>query len=108
MIDQGSPDLLSRALAGLLAVSCLLHPPTAEAVKVSSQAKDDSLTIKFRASQDPAIREAQEALVQTWGYASTQFLEPNFNGIDWPRQLQVAFTSALHVKVLYLCIPRPS
>ena len=88
-----APDLASKSLngllSGLLATALLLSSTTAVGAVTTSQDKDDSLTIKFKASKDPAIREAQEALVQTWGYASTQFLDPTFNGVNWPQQLQV-------------------
>jgi len=59
------------------------------AQEVERSQTNDGLTIKFKASRDPAIRAAQEALVQTWGYASTQFLDPRLNGLNWPKELQV-------------------
>lgn len=84
---------LQRLLNGLtalsLAIGLLLCPAEALAAEQSKDDKGDGLTIRFKASKDPAIREAQEALVQAWGYASTQYLDPTFNGIDWPQELQV-------------------
>ena len=82
-------ESLKGLLSGLLAAALLLFSSTAVGAVTTSQDKNDSLTIKFKASKNPAIREAQEALVQTWGYASTQFLDPTFNGVNWPQQLQV-------------------
>lgn len=90
---QGLHDAAKRTASGLLAaclaVCMLFSPAGAEGAETRSQQRDGNLTIKFKASKDPAIREAQEALVQAWGYASTQYLDPNFNGVNWPQQLQV-------------------
>ena len=80
---------LNGLLSGLLSLTFLLSSPIAVGAVTATQDKNDSLTIKFKASKNPSIREAQEALVQTWGYASTQYLDPTFNGINWSQQLQV-------------------
>lgn len=81
---------IPRLASGLLAFALLLVPTNQVGAVTTSQDGSENLTIKFKASKVPAIREAQEALVQTWGYATTQFLDPNFNGVDWPQQLQVS------------------
>lgn len=86
---QRAIEGLQGLIGSLLTIALLLSSSTAVEAVTTSQDRNDSLTIKFKASKNPAIREAQEALVQTWGYASTQFLDPNFNGIDWTQQLQV-------------------
>lgn len=105
---QFACDYGNAFLAGLLATAFILSSSTAVGAVTTSQDKNDSLTIKFKASKDPAIREAQEALVQTWGYASTQFLDPNFNGVNWPQQLQVDFKLCSGKKAMLLrTIQRP-
>ena len=49
----------------------------------------EDLTIKFKASPDPATMAAQQTLVEAWGYANLQFLDQTFNGLDWRSELQV-------------------
>lgn len=83
--------------AVLVAVGILLFPFDAHS-EVSSSSDKESLTIKFRASKDTAIRTAQEALVESWGYATTQFLDPSFNNVNWPQQLQ-AYSGASQMTI---------
>lgn len=99
--EQEGCGHLGQSMAGFMA-SCLvlLSSGTAvgsETAPTVQQSQEEGLTIKFRASKDPSIRKAQEALVETWGYVTTQYLDTNFNGVDWQKQLQVFCSESLTV-----------
>ena len=51
---------------------------------------DGTLQIKFLASPDPEIRQAQTALVESWGKVSTMYFDHEFGGVDWRGALQEA------------------
>lgn len=44
---------------------------------------------RFKASTDPAIRSAQQTLVEAWAYVGNQYLDPTFKGNNWNKLLQV-------------------
>ena len=71
---------LRTMAAPLLAAAAVWSTPTLAA---------EDLTIKFKASPDPATKSAQQTLVEAWGYANLQFLDQTFNGLDWRSELQV-------------------
>ena len=59
-------------------------------VETSAPASDGTLEIKFKASPDPVVREAQTALVEAWGKTSTMYFDHEFGGVDWRGALQEA------------------
>lgn len=93
-----------------------LAAPVAAALALLLQpAQAGDLTIKFKGSPDPARQAAQQMLVEAWGescmllvvlhlsvrygshtnavwtgYANLQFLDQEFNGLDWQAELQVS------------------
>ena len=82
------PEVLQKVaavVAPALAAAAIWSAPTLAA---------EDLTIKFKASPDPAFKAAQQTLVEAWGYANLQFLDQSFNGLDWKSELQVAGHSA--------------
>lgn len=48
------------------------------------------VTIKYKASPDPAIRAAQQTLVESWAYVSAYYVDHDFNGTDWKQLAQVS------------------
>ena len=89
-------SLCTKGASFLAACLLVLEPVSAQAVQPAASvvnSKQEGLTIKFKASRDPGVRRAQEALVEAWGYVTTQFLDPNFNGVDWQKQLQASLFS---------------
>ncbi|KAG2497897.1 hypothetical protein HYH03_004163 [Edaphochlamys debaryana] len=81
------PALCSCALA-LLAVTAA-PPAVAGPSDVDPYAPQPQRTrIRFRASTDPELRQAQEVLVQAWGYVREYFYDPTFNRQDWDQRLQ--------------------
>jgi hypothetical protein len=90
-------------LPSALAFSGIPEPSAAAPVVTSSSASTDSdddknaappsdgtLQIKFLASPDPQVREAQTALVEAWGKVSTMYFDHEFGGVDWRGALQEA------------------
>ena len=94
LVSNVCSTLAKVCLSTLLAVEVFfLNPPTLalayDAHPMVNESREEGLTIRFKASKDPAVRSAQEALVEAWGYTTTQFIDTNFNGVDWQQQLQV-------------------
>jgi len=81
-----APRALARRAAAAAAALLLAASPAPPAAA-------EDLTIKFPASPDPAVRRAQQAMVQAWAYAAKDFFDPTYNGLGlggWKEGIQAA------------------
>jgi hypothetical protein len=104
-LAQRLENAISKCLSAAVAVSLLLGQPAAQAeVGKVEQCKParaqhaatqrstcmlQDVTITYPASPDPAIRAAQQTLVESWAYVSAYYVDHNFNGTDWKQLAQV-------------------
>lgn len=94
------PRPLAAVAAAALSLAMTLAPPPAAAAvppppPPSVDAGDTALSINFKASTDPAIRAAQTALVEAWGYVTTLYLDHDaVVGDAWKAALKTALDAS--------------
>lgn len=68
-------------LALSMAVIC------APMVSTPAPAMAEPVIIRIPASKDPEVFAAQQTLVEVWSIVGETFVDPDFNGLDWPEEL---------------------